>query len=146
MNPAECLRVQGISFRTFQGMPPQYVRSCVGNSMSVRVVSMIMDAAFKLMKGFAEIPLETSRPSTIESRQKISRKPETWGLVPCSRLKTKRRELEVDETKYSNQIYQIPLEPWIRKKSRKDVTNKSDVVRSLSQELHKDNMNAIMTH
>ena len=50
MTPAECMRIQGISARQTAGLPDGFIRACVGNSMTVCVVSAIARAAFSLVR------------------------------------------------------------------------------------------------
>ena len=46
MTPAECLRIQGISTRQTTGLPDGFIRACVGNTMSVQVISALIQSAF----------------------------------------------------------------------------------------------------
>ena len=67
MTPTECMRIQGISSRAVAGLPASFIRSCVGNAMSVRVVSMLVDAAFKVMAPFEQSPRVVAAPASVET-------------------------------------------------------------------------------
>ena len=67
MTAQECCRIQGISKRNLSGLSANFIRKCVGNAMSVRIVSMLISAAFELMKPFTSAPLRVAQPATIEN-------------------------------------------------------------------------------
>ena len=67
MTPTECMRIQGISSRAVAGLPASFIRSCVGNAMSVRVASMLVDAAFKVMAPFEQSPRVVAAPASVET-------------------------------------------------------------------------------
>ena len=83
MSPAECMRIQGISARQTSGLPDTFIRACVGNSMSVSVVSTIIDGALALVNTVKLVPLDIAQSATIEnSRREPERLPSSKSLKP----------------------------------------------------------------
>ena len=70
MTPSECMRIQGISSRQTTGLPDTFVRACVGNSMTVPVVSALVDAALSLVSTVKQAPLAVAQSATIENSRR----------------------------------------------------------------------------
>ena len=75
MSPAECMRIQGISARQTSGLPDSFIRACVGNSMSVPVVSTLIDCALALVKTVKLAPLAMAQSATIENSRRDPERP-----------------------------------------------------------------------
>ena len=97
-SPAECMRIQGISYHPFQGYPEGYIRSCARNSMSARVVSMIINTALEGMKSFKRIHLERAFPATIEASEEVSAVA-TQGL--SKKIKQEKKEFSCSHHLYA---------------------------------------------
>ena len=137
MTAQECLRVQGISRRATSGLPANFIRACVGNAMSVRIVSMLISSAFDLMKTLVEAPLTVAMPASIETaRQRANQH------YPGSQISQKPKKRQWSQ-KFSTSYFMIPFHRKTLIAMREDVRKGKSKLIDLTTRLHAENIEVV---